>query len=470
MEGYKDSIFSLKGPGFTDKRTKFTTSSVYLNLESTNYSNAIHVSIIDGESSDNLSNKVQYFEVFPGQKYELYNLVKERGKNSCKLYFDNFPENVEIKGKWSPDFSQTQKVIILTGEERKKKSDQILTSSNSSFEINLNLGKDLKTLPMEKKNNSSIYLNLKEWSGTANVKIFGTDIDGKKIKNCTNLLDSFIVRGGKKYLLYNTVKEENFPMVYLEFDKMLNGLWSPDSSSKSGAEITLSGKNEDNFDIVKYKINDPIKFIDVPYMNQNDYPTGCESVSSVMLLKAFGINISVDEFLDHVPKQPVKIGNNVNEGPDPLNIFPGDPKTGHGFGCYSPCIANTINSFKFPGILAEASSSKSLNYLCENYINEGFPCLIWATMNMVPTRKTITWKIYNTDKYYTWLGNEHCLLLVGYNNDCYFFNDPYNNNGKIAFKKETVEKRYNEQNCHSVVIKKINENKSQEDLNDKSEK
>ncbi|MBR4881283.1 MAG: C39 family peptidase, partial [Clostridia bacterium] len=41
------------------------------------------------------------------------------------------------------------------------------------------------------------------------------------------------------------------------------------------------------------------KHIDVTYINQlDDYPNGCEAVSTVMALSYLGIDISVDDFID----------------------------------------------------------------------------------------------------------------------------------------------------------------------------
>ena len=61
------------------------------------------------------------------------------------------------------------------------------------------------------------------------------------------------------------------------------------------------------------------KVIEVPYIDQSiNWPTGCESVSSVMLLQALGFDISVDEFIrDHLPMQPMGEGT----GPDPDQYF-----------------------------------------------------------------------------------------------------------------------------------------------------
>ena len=42
------------------------------------------------------------------------------------------------------------------------------------------------------------------------------------------------------------------------------------------------------------------KIISVPYIDQSvKYPTGCESVSTVMLLQYLGYEITVDEFIEN---------------------------------------------------------------------------------------------------------------------------------------------------------------------------
>ena len=51
---------------------------------------------------------------------------------------------------------------------------------------------------------------------------------------------------------------------------------------------------------------------------------------------------------------------------------------------------------------------------------------------------------------------EHCLLLVGYDNekDGYYFNDPWNNHGTILYNKALVEKRHEEQFSNAIAIVK----------------
>ena len=43
-------------------------------------------------------------------------------------------------------------------------------------------------------------------------------------------------------------------------------------------------------------------------------------------------------------------------------------------------------------------------------------------------------------------------MLVGYDENSYYFNDPYKNHGLIAYDKATVETRFHELGCQSLVI------------------
>ena len=44
------------------------------------------------------------------------------------------------------------------------------------------------------------------------------------------------------------------------------------------------------------------------------------------------------------------------------------------------------------------------------------------------------------------------MLLVGYDEDSYYFNDPYNSNGTVKYHKNLVTKRWEELGKQSVVL------------------
>ena len=90
--------------------------------------------------------------------------------------------------------------------------------------------------------------------------------------------------------------------------------------------------------------------------------------------------------------------------------------------------------------------------MCAKYIDNGIPVLVWVTIAMVPTFERMKWETEDKGTF-TWLANEHCMLMVGYDENYYYMNDCYK--GKcIAYPKEKTEKRYAEFGCQAVVIEK----------------
>ena len=77
--------------------------------------------------------------------------------------------------------------------------------------------------------------------------------------------------------------------------------------------------------------------IQVPYIDQSiKYPTGCESVSAVMLLKYLGYEITVDEFIQNCLEcREMEIRDGVLYGPDPNKFFCGNPYDEESYGIYA---------------------------------------------------------------------------------------------------------------------------------------
>ena len=51
-----------------------------------------------------------------------------------------------------------------------------------------------------------------------------------------------------------------------------------------------------------------------------------------------------------------------------------------------------------------------------------------------------------------WLANEHCMVLVGYDEDAYYCNDPYNGNGVMRYARWVLEDRYAQMGYQAVAI------------------
>ena len=148
-----------------------------------------------------------------------------------------------------------------------------------------------------------------------------------------------------------------------------------DGQNINGVEIYIYEENE-----IYTKPQTPIgnsKIIQAPFISQlGKYPTGCESVTTVMALNHIGIDISVDKFLDsYLTKTGVPFDPNIS--------FGGNPRYTSGYGCYAPVIKKALDkALSGQKYTAKQLYGVSLKNLCSNYIDNGFPVSLWATMYM----------------------------------------------------------------------------------------
>ncbi len=180
-------------------------------------------------------------------------------------------------------------------------------------------------------------------------------------------------------------------------------------------------------------------------------PTGCESVSAVMVLNFYGDLVDMETFASQwLPKNSdFYTYKGEDFGPDPSKAFAGDPFTTYGYGCYAPVIAQSIND---NSNVCDAYTviGKGFDFLLSEYIDNGMPVLVWATMDMAPVKKGDKW-ITPEGEHFVWTSGEHCLVLTGYDEDYCYFNDPMS--GELTKYKRTLsEKRYNEMGKQAVVI------------------
>lgn len=172
------------------------------------------------------------------------------------------------------------------------------------------------------------------------------------------------------------------------------------------------------------------KFIQVNTLCQYpEYPTGCEAVSAVMALQYYGFQITVDQFIDgylSLGTAPYRI-NGVWYGSDPDVSFLGSPTDSKSWGIWAPGLCRALQRFfdNQPDYYAVSYTySESLDSLCERYIVNDMPVLVWATADMKSPRVNATIHVIGSDKTYTWISPNHCLLLVGFDETGYYFNDP----------------------------------------------
>lgn len=216
----------------------------------------------------------------------------------------------------------------------------------------------------------------------------------------------------------------------------------------------------------KKKVNTKSEmFIDVPYYSQHDYPTGCELVSTSMLLAYLGFDIKAGELIEkgYLNAIDVTEKNGKKYGGDPEKVFVGNPQTATGYGCHSGAIMYALNKYLKPQEYKldkkyEITDLKgiSIEEICTEYISNGIPVIMWASINMKPTFQKLgnSWIIEKTGERYFWKSNEHCLVLVGYDEENYYFNDPLVQKN-TPYMKRLVERRYGEMGMQAIVVEEI---------------
>ncbi|MBE6778174.1 MAG: hypothetical protein E7541_02170 [Ruminococcaceae bacterium] len=195
------------------------------------------------------------------------------------------------------------------------------------------------------------------------------------------------------------------------------------------------------------------KVLDVPILSQfPEYPSGCESVSTVMALRYAGESTSVANFIDNYLPMDDKFYTKDGKwcGPSPYETFVGNPRGTNAYGCMSSVIKKALTAyFGTPGRVKDTGGT-TLKELCREYVAKGTPVLTWVTIGMLEIVPTGSWYLSDGTRY-TWPGNEHCMVLVGYDETHYYFNDPYR--GKLVkYPHWLAEDRYAKIGYQSLVI------------------
>ena len=96
------------------------------------------------------------------------------------------------------------------------------------------------------------------------------------------------------------------------------------------------------------------------------------------------------------------------------------------------------------------TTGTSLTQLCGDYIDKDIPVMVWATIAMIEVEPRASWYLRD-GTLFTWLGNEHCLVLTGYDSSYYYFNDPYKGTA-VKYAGARVEDRFEKLGKQSLVV------------------
>lgn len=205
------------------------------------------------------------------------------------------------------------------------------------------------------------------------------------------------------------------------------------------------------------------KITGVPLISQTGGITAaCETYACTMLLQYYGFDIDEYEFIDnYLMTKPVTYGSDgIMYGPDMNSAYAGDIYTGYGINAKG--MAKYMNKY-----LKTTSSNKtakplngiSLKEICEKYIRNDIPVMVWATTYMYEPYVKAEWVVNYADEdsdvkvgdTVSWQMHEHCMVLVGFDDENYYFNDSVS--GKVsAYDIKTSEERYSQLGMQAIYL------------------
>lgn len=199
-----------------------------------------------------------------------------------------------------------------------------------------------------------------------------------------------------------------------------------------------------------------------PLVKQNpDYPNGCEVASATMLLKHYGINIDMKEYVDnYLPKKEVYEENGLRYGPDPSQYYAGNPSdSSRGWGTFLPVIKNslyTIFKDKLPAETVGHVYTSEDKLPLEEYVQTGNPVLTWTTVDYSEAKDIYEWFSYDKSRTYTYPKKAHVVVIVGMDKDYYYLNDPLKDKKAIKVLREAFDKSYDSMGRQALYIEITN--------------
>lgn len=192
---------------------------------------------------------------------------------------------------------------------------------------------------------------------------------------------------------------------------------------------------------------DNLVLVDVEHIYQlPELPNGCEVTSLAIVLNHLKYDIDkITLFYDYMPRSDYQNG-------DPWTTYVGSAAN-LGYGCYAPCVVDTANTYlsmQESEYRAKDVSGKHITEY-EKYIDQGIPVIMWGMTEMVYDH-SLAWSDWIDGKAVLWHARSHCLVLIGYTDECYIFCDPLE--GKVSYGRYETESCFNLMYKQACIIEK----------------
>ncbi|WP_282941672.1 C39 family peptidase [Paenibacillus sp. RC67] len=219
----------------------------------------------------------------------------------------------------------------------------------------------------------------------------------------------------------------------LIYAKLTGQAWYADESSVAYAE-TAAAVNLAPAPVAEVPRAASV-MLDAPAIRQYpELPSGCELTSLTMLIQYFGVDKSKMELVPELKKDPTPLKRNG----DGSIAYWGNPNTGFvgditgaskGFGIYHGALLELQKKY-----IPTAKDFTRLPFeQLEDQLRDGIPSVVWTTINYQVPDKWVVWDTPIGPIQTTFM--EHAVLLVGFDEENVYVNDPYNGKSKVRIDK-----------------------------------
>lgn len=152
-----------------------------------------------------------------------------------------------------------------------------------------------------------------------------------------------------------------------------------------------------------------------------EWPTGCESVSLYILLNYYGVEASVRDIADALPRELLPWEENGTVyGGNPERGFVGSPSDSDSYGVFNGPIAAVANKFREGAVAESGLDVRDI----EEILRERIPLIAWVSMYPEREPKISHWVDSETGEDVTWIGGEHAVVVYDRDGEDFKISDP----------------------------------------------
>lgn len=276
-----------------------------------------------------------------------------------------------------------------------------------------------------------------------------------RIKRVTIIFSLVLILLGSNYIWYKTLKKEHTKLTHALIPPLTNDYYLKQISLTNYQKFSVieeeSLEQKEKKESIHWQVS-------APKISQNPkYPNGCEAASAVMLLNYYGIEITLEEFINnYLIKEKVYEKDGKRYGPNPADYYAGDPENEkRGWGCFEPVIAHSIQK-----VIKDRKKENIETYIIRSdgkealssYATFSTPFMIWTTINYEEVQEIYEWFSYDSQYTYTYPKNSHTVLITGVDENYYYVNDPLKEEKNIPIKKEQLEKSFDSMGRQMIFL------------------